>query len=199
MPLKLNQREYRALSLLQPTNEKQIESTHYVEGYATTFQPYLLWEHDGIEFKEQILPNAFDEADMSDVIFQYDHSGKVFARTSNETLNIKTDGKGLLVYADLSKSNAAKEMYDEIKSGLVTKMSWAFTVEDEEYERESRTRIIKKVKKVYDVSAVSVPANDGTEISARSYVDGVIDVERRESEERRKKVLKLKLKLEEGK
>ena len=102
---------------------------------------------------------------MSDVIMQYDHSGKVLARTSNKTLNVETDERGLLMYADLSKSTAAKEMYEEIQVGLVTKMSWAFTVEDDEFDRDTRTRVIKKVKKVYDVSAVSVPANDGTDIS----------------------------------
>lgn len=199
MPLKTNQREYRQLSLLQPTSEKKIDSTHYVEGYATTFEPYVLYEFDGIEYKEKIESTAFVGADMSDVIMQYDHSGKVLARTSNKTLNVEVDERGLLMYADLSKSTAAKEMYEEIQAELVTKMSWAFIVAEDEFDRDTRTRIIKKIKKVYDVSAVSVPANDGTDISARSYVDGVIDMERRESEERKRKVLKLKLKIEEDK
>lgn len=133
---------------------------------------------------------------MSDVIMQYDHQGKVLARKSNNTLIVEADNKGLFICADLSKSQAAKEMYEEISNGLVTRMSWAFTVADEEYNRETRTRTIKKVKKVYDVSSVSIPANDGTEISARSYFNGVIEKEKQELLNRKKQLLKLKLLLE---
>lgn len=59
-------------------------------------------------------------------------------------------------------------------------MSWAFTVADEEYDRKTKTRTITRIKKIYDVSAVSIPANDGTEISARSFLDGVIEREKQE-------------------
>jgi HK97 family phage prohead protease len=114
----------------------------------------------------------------------------------------EADSSGFFVAADLSKSAAAKEMYEEIKEGLVTKMSWAFTVKEESYNEETRTRTILKVKKVYDVSAVSMPANDGTEISARSFVDGVIEKEHQELIKRRRNIeiaeaLKLKLKIKE--
>lgn len=122
---------------------------------------------------------------------QYDHQGKVLARISNGTLGIEPTEKGLFIYADLSKSQEARELYEEIKNGLVTKMSWAFTVADEEYDKETRTRIIKRIKKVYDVSAVSIPANDGTIISARSFINGVIEKEQQELLERRKKKIKL--------
>lgn len=172
------------------------------EGYATTFSPYILWEYDGVKYYEEIDSRAFDEADMSDVIMQYDHSGKVFARTSNGSLIIKPDERGLFISADLSLSNAAKELYEEIKAGLVTKMSWAFTVAEESYNSETRTRKILKVKKVYDVSAVSIPANDDTEITARSFVNGVIEKEKQELLERERqrrehdrKKLELRLKL----
>lgn len=140
--------------------------------------------------------NALLGADMSDVILQYDHEGKVLARKSNNTLIVETDQNGLFVCADLSKSNASKELFEEIDSGLVTRMSWAFTVAEEAYDRDTRTRIIKRVKKVYDVSAVSIPANEDTEISARSYFNGVIEMEKQELLERKKKALKLKLLLE---
>lgn len=133
---------------------------------------------------------------MSDVIMQYDHQGKVLARKSNSTLIVETDNNGLFICADLSKSQAAKDMYEEISNGLVTRMSWAFTVADEEYNRETRTRTIKKVKKVYDVSSVSIPANDGTEISARSYFNGVIEKEKQELLNRKKQLLKIRLLLE---
>lgn len=172
---------------LQPQVTKRIDSDFYVEGYATTWEKYLLYEIDGVEYYERIDKNAFDGADMSDIIMQYDHSGKVLARTSNKTLGLEIDDKGLLIYADLSKSQAAREMYNEINNELVTRMSWAFRVAEDSYDRETRTRTILKVKKVYDVSAVSIPANDGTEITARSYVDGVIDIEKQELLEQRRK------------
>ncbi len=199
MPFKPTEREYRAviLPLQIPTSEKRIDSDYYVEGFATTFnKPYLLYELDGVKYYEEIDRHALDEADLSDVIMQYDHQGKVLARLSNGTLGLEPTEKGLFIYADLSKSQAAKELYEEIKNGLVTKMSWAFTVAEDEYDRETRTRTITKIKKVYDVSAVSIPANGDTEISARSYVDGVIERERREALERRKRILKLLINME---
>lgn len=173
------------MNLSQEPN-KRIDTDHYIEGYATTWNPYLLGENDGVQYFEKIDRNAFVGADMSDIIMQYNHDGKVFARNSNGTLIVEPDDHGFFIAADLSKSAGAKELYNEIQEGLITKMSWAFTVADEEYDKENRTRIIKRVKKVYDVSAVSIPANDGTEISARSYLDGVIEVERQEMLERQK-------------
>ncbi|MGB4658040.1 MAG: HK97 family phage prohead protease [Mobilitalea sp.] len=197
MPL-MKDREYRQLQILQPqTQQKRIDSDYYVEGYATTYdQPYVLYEIDGIKYYEVIDRHALDGADQSDIIFQYDHEGKVYARKSNNTLIIESDNHGLFCCADLSKSEASKQMYEEISNGLVTRMSWAFTVAEEDYNRDTRTRTIKKVKKVYDVSAVSIPANDDTEISARSYFAGVAEIEKQELLERRRKQLKLKLKLE---
>lgn len=186
MPIKPN-REYR--NIVQPFNtnptEKRIESDFYVEGYATTFDvPYQIYEFDGVKYYEIIDRHALDEADMTDVIMQYDHSGRVRARTSNGTLGIEPTDHGLFAFADLSRSSAAKELYEDISSGLITKMSWAFTVADEDYDKDNHTRIFKRIKKVYDVSAVSIPANDATEISARSYFDGVIERERQELQER---------------
>ncbi|WP_313413146.1 HK97 family phage prohead protease [Sedimentibacter sp.] len=197
MPLKDN-REYRNLSILQPqSQQKRIDTDYYVEGYATTFdKPYLLWEYDGIKYYEVIDRHALDGADMSDIIMQYDHEGKVLARQSNGSLIVEPNDNGLFICADLSKSSASKEMYEEINNGLVTRMSWAFTVEEDSYNSETRTRTILKVKKVYDVSAVSIPANQDTEISARSYLNGVIEAEKQELLERRKKQIKLKLKCE---
>jgi HK97 family phage prohead protease len=198
MPIK-NDREYRAIlkPFQLPQAEKRIDSEFYVEGFATTFdKPYQLYEWDGVKYYEVIDRHALDEADMSDVIFQFDHGGKVFARQSNKTLGLEPVTEGLFIFADLSKSTAAKEMYEEINNGLVTKMSWAFVVKEDKYDRDTRTRTITKVKKVYDVSAVSIPANGDTEISARSYFDGVIEVEKREALELRKRKLKLLIEME---
>jgi len=194
-------REYRSMAIPLTMNNQQqttkrIDTDKYVEGYATTFNdPYLLYEWDGIKYYEVIDRNALDGADLSDIIMQYDHNGKVLARGSNNTLGIEADDKGLFVYADLSLSRAAKELHKEISKGLITKMSWAFRVLEESYNEETRTRTILKIKKVYDVSAVSYPANDGTEIAARSFASGAREKEIRESLERQKQLLLLKAKL----
>ena len=154
-----------------------------------------MWEWDGVKYYEQVDARALDGADMSDVIMQYDHMGKVFARQSNGTLGIEPDKKGLFMFADLSKSQAAKELHEEIKNGLITKMSWAFSVKEDSYNQDTRTRTILKIKKVYDVSAVSIPANNDTQISARSYFDGVIERERQELLKRKKLLLKIKMEI----
>lgn len=175
-------REYRAMSLLLPTAaNKRFDTEYYVEGYATTFDdPYVLWEEDGVQYKEVIDRNALVGADLSDVIMQRDHTGTVLARLSNGTLIILPDPTGLFVAADLSKSVAARNLHEEISNQLITKMSWAFTVAEESYDRVTHTRRILRIKKVYDVSAVSLPANPSTDISARSWLDGVIEAERQE-------------------
>lgn len=198
---KVQDREYRAM--LQPmaipaaTTEKRFDTDFYVEGFATTFNsPYELYEWDGVKYYEMIARDALVGADMSDVIFQYNHAGKVLARLSNSTLGLEAVDHGLLTFADLSKSRAAKDLYEEIENGLITKMSWAFTVKEDSYDRDTHTRTILKIKKVYDVSAVSIPANADTDISARSYFDGVIEREQKERLQRRREILKLKLMME---
>lgn len=181
MPTKA-EREYRSMPMLSLATEKRLDSDFYVEGYATTFNdPYVLYEYDGVKYYEVVDRGALDGADVSDVIMQYDHSGRVRARTSNQTLGLEPNDHGLFAFADLSRSGAARELFEDISSGLITKMSWAFTIADDEYDKATHTRTIKRIKKVYDVSAVSIPANSGTDISARSYFDGVIEVERREA------------------
>lgn len=177
-------------------NSRRIDSEYYVEGYATTFnQPYVLGEIDGIQYREIVDSHALDGADLSDVIMQYDHEGKVLARQSNQTLIVEPDAKGLFIAADLSKSTAAKEMHEEISNRLITQMSWSFVVSKDSYDSTTHTRTILKIKKVYDVSAVSIPANPSTDINARSYAEGRAEAEKQELSERRKKILKLKIML----
>lgn len=189
------------MPLMIPTaSNKRFDTDYYVEGYATTFDdPYVLWEYDGVQYKEVIDRHALDGADLSDVIMQYDHGGRVFARTGkSNTLLIEPQEHGLFVAADLSKTEQARSMHEDIAAGLVTKMSWAFTVQEDSYDRESHTRRILKIRKVYDVSAVSFPANPSTDISARSWLDGVIEAEKAErlaaqAAERRKQKLRVYL------
>lgn len=192
MPVRHDDREYRsmnAMTAVVPEGEKKSYRAH---GYATTFDvPYMLFERNGVKYYEVIDSRALDDADMSDVIMQYDHRGRVLARTSNGSLKLTTDAHGLMVDADLSMSSAARELHEDIHAQLVTRMSWGFKVREESYDNQTHTRTITKISKVYDVSAVSMPANDDTEISARSYVDGVIERTRAERLLRRKRILKL--------
>lgn len=193
MPVR-NDREYRAVQQPFETGNEDF----IVEGYASTFEPYVLWRDGDTEVREQIAPDAFTDTDMSDVILQYDHEGRIFARVSNNTLDLSVDEHGLKVRADLSRTESARQLYEEIKSGLITQMSFAFTIAEDEYNKKERLRTVKRIRKLYDVSAVSIPANPGTEISARSYFDGVIEAERAErlaAEEHARKVQKLKLRL----
>lgn len=185
MPAKPHERQYRSLlTPLAPVSvgaEKRFDTDYYVEGYASTFNdPYLLYTFGGIEYWEIIDPDAFRDCDMSDVIMQFDHRDRVFARMSNNTLVVEPQLHGLFVAADLGSTSLSRQMFEDIDTGLVTKMSWGFmpdwdSIEDV-YDEEAKrfTSTIHRVTRIYDVSAVSLPADPNTEISARSYLDGAI-------------------------
>jgi hypothetical protein len=200
-----NDREYRTLSLEVETRNEAGDPSYIVRGYASTFEPYVLFEDEGIQYKEQIDPHAFDEADMSDVVFRVDHEGTVYARSSAGTLKVGFDKHGLYDEADLSKTAKARSLFEEIAAGNYPKQSFAFSVREDSYDRDTHTRTILKIAKVYDVSPVSFPANPGTEldIATRDYFNGVIEMEkaeRLESEKREqlKKKLELKIKIMES-
>ena len=197
-------REYRNILMFEVrAAEEGEEKSYIVEGYASTFEPYVLWEEDGIQYKEQIDPRAFEDTDMSDVIFCKDHQGTVFARTKNGTVELSVDEHGLKARIDLSKTASAREMFEEIQAGMYTQMSFAFVVEEDSYNRETHTRTILKIRKLYDVSAVSFPANPGTDISVatRARFDGFIEEEKAErlAKEEALKVLRSKYHYERSK
>lgn len=153
-----------------------------VEGYAATFdQPTVMYEYDGVEYKEVISRGAFDKSQMTDVVMNFDHQGKPVARTKNSTLNLTIDNVGLKVKADLSGTQEARTLYEEIKAGYIDKMSFAFTVADESYDKATHTRSINSIKRLYDVAAVSIPAYDSTSIQARSFFEAEAEKERAEA------------------
>lgn len=173
-------REYRDMVLRIADDDGQ---DYIVEGYATTFnEPYLLWKEDNYTVYEQVDRNAFSNTDMSDVIFQYNHEGRVFARMSNGTLTCRPDEHGLLTRALLGGTEIGRELFEEIKGGYTNKMSFGFRVEEDSREIVENeetgevviTRTINKIARLYDVSAVSIPANPATSIAARTYGEGVI-------------------------
>lgn len=225
MPAKPQEREYRMMAMpltvfddVEEGEEgeqryaNRFNSPKYVEGYATTFDdPYILWQEPdwtdergnsqkGWTYVEVMHEGCMEGADMSDVIFLYDHEGRVYARNRNETLYLEPQLHGLYIAADLSRTTLACEMYEDIKAGMVDRMSWAFTVaeEDVEDDLENRTTTfhIRRIKKVFDVSAVSRPADPNTEISARRVIDGAIEERKlreaqqakREMERRRREI-----------
>ena len=140
----------------------------YVEGYASVFDsPTVLFEYEGIEYKEQICRGAFDNCNMNDVIFNYNHQGKVMARTRNKTLELTVDEKGLFIRARLDGTEEGRKLYEEIKGGYIDRMSFAFTTNEESYDKNEHQFNVRGIKRLYDVSAVSIPAYDDTSISAR--------------------------------
>ena len=208
MPAKTSEREYRDVSI------KNIEVRHLddgqdvVEGYATTFNdPYMLWDDGDYRFFEIVDRHAYDETDLSDVIMQYNHEGRVLARGSNGTLTVTPDDHGLKIRAYLGGTEFGRQLLEEIRGGYTTKMSQGFrvakeerkVVEDRENNRTDVYRTILKVAKLYDVSSVSLPANDATEITSRNFCDGVIEEikqERQAAEAREREKTKIKIILE---
>ena len=184
----------RALTVLNAHTEtsKRIDTEHYVEGMAARYEPYVLYHDlDGQPVYERFERGCFDNCDMTDIIMQYDHAGKVMARTSNGSLIVEVTEDGLFVAADLGRTEAARDLYADIKAGMVTKMSWRFRTGTYYYDQETRTIVHKTIKKIYDVAPVSIPANDDTEINARAWVDGEIAQAARseaELDERRRKL-----------
>lgn len=223
MPFLPNEREYRAMTVeavtrAAETNTQAPESMK-VRGYFTTYNdPYLLYAYnDGgtrVEFWEQVAPDAFAETDESDVIMQYDHQGRVYARVSNKTLQLSEDDHGHGMEAELSGTTIGRQLYEEIAGGYTTKMSMGFTIGarervekwenlNEKGEKLIIMNTITKINKLYDVSAVSLPANPGTEISKLSrcaYMTEELEharqeLEKRRAADRKRKLLALKIKL----
>ena len=191
MPIKAD-REYRNMKIeVREVQNPDEDEKKIVTGYASTFdKPYKLFDGDGWEYWETVDRNAFDETDMSDVIMQYDHRGRVFARTRNNTLEVTTDDEGLFIEANLGGTEIGRELYEEIRGGYTDRMSFGFTVTGESEDREKDengivkfTRHITKVGKLFDVSAVSIPANDGTRIEAERLQE-----EKRENDRRRAEI-----------
>ncbi len=175
--------EFRAT---QVENEETEEL--WIEGYATRFnEETVLYSYGDIEYKEEVDSRAFSEADMTDVIFNYNHGGKVIARTRNNTLSLTVDDKGLFMRARVDGTEEGRKLYEEIKGGYIDRMSYSYTVKESSYDVETHKRTITKIKKLYDVSAVDIPAYDTTSLSARSFEK--IEDEIKQEEEQRKRLI----------
>lgn len=197
-------RDFKLGTIETRQNENGTEQL-IVEGVPCVFdQETVLYKGKYYECREEIATGAFDECDMTDVIFNYNHGGRVYARTRNSSLGLTVENDGLHMKAVLMNDDEGHaQLYRDIKSGLIDKMSFAFHVSESEYryiesESEDLTveiRKVTKIDKLYDVSAVDIPAYDTTSISARSVFDAERERRKAESEKRAKDILKLKLKL----
>ena len=159
-------KEIRKLDI-QFRAEKNEEDKMEIKGYAAVFD-----SPETYDYTEVIAPTAFDNADMSDVVLRYNHNDSfmVLARTRNKSLKLDVDKKGLFMDATLQDDiQAHKDVFNAIQSELIDKQSFAFTVEEDDYNYETDTRTITKIGKVFDVSVVDQPFYNATDVSvARS-------------------------------
>lgn len=187
MPNKTD-REYRSMMLAVEERAEGDDERMIVSGFATTYnEPYLLYSDDDLEIWEQVDARAFDDCDMSDVIMQYNHEGRVFARTKNKTLELDSRDEGLFIRAELGGTDIGRGLYQEIRGGYTDKMSFGFTVDRDRREitdeREGKTKMLRTIEaigKLFDVSAVSIPANPNTSIVSARFLDGAIEEVRAE-------------------
>ena len=191
MPIKIPEREYRAFGGAYTFDESDGKRL-ILRGTPVVFDtPTVLFEYDGIKYYEQIDRGAFDEADMSDFILNVNHQLAPYARSKNGTLNYNI-GDTFDIEAFLNAEDERHvQLYRDVKTGLIDQMSFSFTIREQSYDEEKRLRHIKRVKKLYDVSAVTFPAYEQTSISARSLFEEERrkEIERLEQERRKKLVL----------
>lgn len=148
------------------------EEENIIEGYAAVFDtPEVMYEYDGVEYLEEIRSGSFESAQMADVVLNFNHQGKPVARTKNGTLQLMVDQRGLRVRADLSGTEEGRRLYEEVKGGYLDKMSFAFTINADEYDRDQRLRSITQIKRLYDVAVVDIPAYESTSVLARSFFE----------------------------
>lgn len=180
--------------------ENQSDESMILEGYAAMYdQPTVLYKVDGIEYKEVIQRGAFDNTDFKDCCLKYNHSGDVpiLARTRGDSLKINPDDRGLYFRAKLFDTNVARDVYKLVREGALDKASFAFNIapNGDRYDRETRTRTITDIEKVWDCSIVDIPAYESTSVQARSFFELEREKELLESREREEQKKEIRRKL----
>lgn len=191
-----NDREYRTYSFEKVVSDKPNDMR--VQGLAITYDnPTVLFVADGVEYHETIDRGALEGATMSDVVLNVNHVGRPVAKTKNGTLILKNTQQGLEFEADLSKIERAREVFREVEENYLDEMSFAFTVKEEAYDKETRTRTIKKIDRLFDISCVDIPAYSGTslKIAERQKAFFEVEAEKELVEARATKFEAMKLKL----
>ena len=163
----MKEKEIRKLDI-QFRAETSEDEKMEIKGYAAVFN-----SPETYGYTEIIAPTAFDEADMSDVVLRYNHNDSfmVLARTRNKSLDLNVDEKGLYMNATLQDDiTEHRDIFNAIKSELIDKQSFAFTVDEDKYDYDTDTRTITKIGKLFDVSVVDQPFYNATDVSvARGY------------------------------
>ncbi len=180
-------KEIRKLDLqfrAEETEDKKME----IKGYAVVFN-----SPETYGYTEVIDKHALDETDMSDVVLRYNHNDSfiVLARTRNGSLKLNTDETGLMMNAKLQDDiTDHKNIFNAIKSELIDKQSFAFSVEEDNYDYDTDTRTITKIGKLFDVSVVDQPFYNATDVSvARNQNNDYLETRnklRKEHEEKQK-------------
>lgn len=162
----MSNKEYRDFEVRESSEGNGFHGEAIVFDQAT-----VLYEFDGVEYKEVIDRKALDGADIKDVCLKYNHEGPALARVRNKSLTLTVTDHGCECDGHLDETTAGKDMAIRLRDGLVDKMSFAFTVKEDAYDRSSHTRTILKIDKLFDVSIVDIPAYEQTSVSARSYFE----------------------------
>ena len=183
MSITPDSREYRSFELRSKKTENEESDGMVLVGRAVVFDsPEVMYEDGDTKFYEQVSRDAFKDAKIDDVILNMNHEGQALARTRNNTLQLTVNEHGLDIEADMSKSQASREAYEAVQNGLLDRMSFAFTVAQDSYDKETRTRTIEKIDRLFDVSLVNFPAYEATSVSARSYFEAQAEAERQAAE-----------------
>lgn len=192
----MNNKETRIAEIRATSDEKMI-----IEGYAIKFNEETLIGSEEYGFREEIDRSALTGAKMTDVPLKYNHQDNflVLARTRNKSLELEIDDVGLKIKAELLDTQSNRDIYLMVRNGLLDKMSFAFTVKSQSWDRSGDVpkRTVKEIDRLYDVSIVDVPAYEGTSVYARSLE--LLDGETRRLEnlelERQKKIIRKKIKI----
>ena len=186
-------------SSIESRKDEENQNKMVVEGYAIVFNEETLIGTEEHGFIESIDKEALKEANMKDVPFKYNHTDNVLilARTRNGSLSLEVDEKGLKIHAELIDTTSNRDIYKSIEAGLLDKMSFAFTVKSQSWDKNGKLpkRTITAIDRLFDVSVVDLPAYDQTSIQASARSLEIVDAELKalddaENLERRTVILK---------